>query len=262
MSVSKKTRIIVESHTAFTHDMIGGSLFDRIRKRNLLSNIRQSDLLIALTQGDAACWKDFVKNVMVVRNPVTFYPKLLDDTVKAECRIISVGRLHPQKRIDRLIESFSLIAGKHPSWFVDIYGEGDERDILMKKIIGLGLSRQVFLKGVTANVYKEYKRSQLFVLSSDYEGFGLVIVEAMACGLPVVSTDCPFGPSDIIEDGETGLLAEMDVQDLADKMEWMITHETERMEMGRKAHQAAARYKKEIVMKEWEQAYLSVLDKK
>ena len=106
---------------------------------------------------------------------------------------------------------------------------------------------------------EEYQQSQFFVLCSDYEGFGLVLIEAMACGIPVVSTDCPFGPSDIIEDGLTGLLARMDVQDLAAKMEWMITHEAERNMMGVRGRYAAAKYEKEEVMKEWERAYMSVL---
>ena len=93
------------------------------------------------------------------------------------------------------------------------------------------------------------------VLSSDYEGFGLVIVEAMACGLPVISTDCPHGPSDIIDNGVTGLLARLEVKDLADRIEWMITHHEERRMMGVKAHAAAAAYRKEVIMKKWESAY-------
>ena len=82
----------------------------------------------------------------------------------------------------------------------------------------------------------------------------------MACGIPVVATDCPFGPSEIIEDGETGLLAKMDAKDLADKMEWMMTHDSERKIMGIKAHQAAAKYRKEVIMPKWEEIYKSVID--
>jgi len=96
------------------------------------------------------------------------------------------------------------------------------------------------------------------VLCSDYEGLPLVLIEAMACGIPVVSTDCPYGPREIIDDGVTGLLSAMDAQALADKMEWMMSHEAEREEMGARAHQAAARYKKDVVMVEWEKAYLSL----
>ncbi len=99
----------------------------------------------------------------------------------------------------------------------------------------------------------------MLVMSSDSEGFGLVLVEAMACGIPVVATNCPFGPREIIEEGITGLLSGMDTQDLADKMEWMMTHDIERVEMGHNAYLAAARYEKNRVMAEWERTYLSVL---
>jgi glycosyltransferase involved in cell wall biosynthesis len=81
----------------------------------------------------------------------------------------------------------------------------------------------------------------------------------MACGTPVVSTDCIFGPSEIIENGVDGLLCRLDVEDLASKMEWMITHEKERKEMGIRAHQSVVRYRRENVMKEWERAYLNIL---
>ena len=100
--------------------------------------------------------------------------------------------------------------------------------------------------------------SDFLVLSSDSEGFSLVLIEAMSCGLPAVSVACPFGPSEIVENGMTGLLTKMDVQDLAEKMEWMIIHEKERLQMGEQARIAAKKYQKGTVMKEWERAYMSV----
>ena len=109
------------------------------------------------------------------------------------------------------------------------------------------------------DIYSEYQRSQFLVLSSDFEGFGLVIIEAMACGLPVVATNCPYGPSEIIEEGKTGLLSQMNVEDLAEKIEWMITHDKERQEMGIRAYEASARYQIEQVMPQWLAAYQSVL---
>lgn len=260
ISLRRQIRVVIESHTAFTHDMKGGTFIERIQKYALLRSVKRCDLLIALTMSDAECWKQYIRNVAAVSNPLTFYPATLSHPTKENGRIIAVGRLEPQKRFDRLIEAFSLIAHKYPSWYIDIYGEGNDKETLQRLIEERGLAKQIHLKGVTSNVYSEYERSQFFVFSSDYEGFGLVLVEAMTCAIPCVSTNCPFGPSDIIEDGVDGLLCKMTVEDLSAKMEWMITHEKERKEMGLKARQAVARYKKENVMKEWEQAYLSVID--
>ncbi len=259
MSVKNKVKVVIESHTAFSHDFVGTSLLEKIRKYSLLQTIKRCNLLIALTESDAACWKPYMKKVAVVRNPVTLFPDTIDDQLKVEGRIIAVGRLHPQKRFDRLIEAFSFIANKYPNWFVDIYGEGGEKEQVVKKITDLGLSNRIYLKGETNDIYSEYKKSQFFVLSSDYEGFGLVLLEAMACGIPCVSTDCPYGPSDIINDGQDGLLAEISSKDLSAKIEWMITHESERKDMGIKARQNVEKFKKDVVMKEWEKAYMSVL---
>ena len=261
--VSKGIRVVIESHSSYTNHFVKKGYWSYITYiiNSPYNVIRQSDLLIALTQGDAKCWKEFgVKNVMVIPNPLAFkteiFPILKE---RAKGRIISVGRLHPQKRFDRLISAFSLLAEKYPAWYIDIFGTGDEKNNLDNQIKQLGLSNRVFLNNPTSDIQREYANSQMFVLSSDLEGFGMVIVEAMACGIPVVSTDCPFGPSEIIEDGKTGLLARMDTKNLADKMEWMITHDEERIEMGKNARLAASRYKEEIVMKEWEKAYQSVL---
>ena len=157
-----------------------------------------------------------------------------------------------------MILAFSLIAKKHPTWNLAIYGKGEEKEKLNGLISQLNLSNQIRISYVTKDIMSEYMKSAFFVCSSDYEGFSLVLVEAMACGIPCVSTACPNGPLEIIEDGVNGLLSKMDSSDLANKMDWMITHEKERRKMGQNAHRFAARYKKEIVMKKWEDAYLSV----
>ncbi len=259
MSVSGRTKIVIESHTAFVHDYQSDNLFRKYYLKRDLYYIKKCDLLLTLTQGDTECWRKIVNNVACVPNPVTFYCEEVNALNKETGRIISVGRLHSVKRFDRLIESFSLISSKYPSWHIDIFGGGNEKEELMMLIEKKGLKSKITIHDPTDDIYQEYQRSQFLVMSSDYEGFSLVIIEAMACGIPTVSTDCPFGPSEFISDGETGLLSKMDAQDLADKMEWMITHEQEREEMGRKAHLAAAKYKKEVVMKQWEKAYMSVV---
>jgi len=255
MSFRSIVRIIIESHTAFTHDMQGNTPLERIEKYLYLQVLKQCHLLIALTKGDASCWQKYISHVVSIPNPLPFYFEKLDQQFRKKGRIIAVGRYHPQKRFDRLIDAFALIAEKYPQWYVDIYGEGPDKKTLQDQIDHLSMHERVHLQLPTKDIVSEYLKSELFVFSSDYEGFGLVLLEAMACGVPPVSTDCPFGPSEVIDDGVTGLICKMEVHDLADKIEWMITHEQERKEMGVKAHRTIARYKKEVVMKEWERMY-------
>lgn len=261
--VSGSIPIIIESHLARGHEALKRGLTEKVLDWVWSPErvIRKSTLLIALTEGDAAQWRKIHRNVRVIPNPVTDYPKNLQQIVKDEGRIIAIGRLAPQKRFDRLVDAFAIIANKYPYWHIDIFGSSsaESRENLMRYISCKGLKERIHIFQPTSEIYSEYLKSEFFVLSSDFEGFGLVIVEAMTCGIPVVSTDCPYGPSEIIEDGMTGLLANMDAKNLAEKMEWMMTHEEERRAMGMAARQAVARYRKEIVMPLWEQAYKSVI---
>ena len=262
VNCSCAVKIAVESHISSDHFLDGKSFTDRLSYIlfSPIRAIRKANLFIALTEHDAYNWKQKkVRNVKVIPNPLTFFPTNNDSISKVEGRIIAVGRLANQKRFDRLIEAFSIISTKFPIWHVDIYGDGQLHDNLENQIKELGLSNRVIIHHFTSNIIVEYQKSQFLVLSSDYEGFGLVVTEAMACGIPVVSTDCPFGPSTIIDDGQTGLLSRMDASDLAKKMEWMIVHETERKKMGERAYRSAALYRKDLVVSEWEKAYMSVI---
>jgi glycosyltransferase involved in cell wall biosynthesis len=263
MIVSGNIPVVVESHLAQGYQVIQRGMTEKwlYYLYNPLNAIRKANLLVSLTKGDAYCWRrKGVNTIRVIPNPVTRYDAFMNQHKRKEGRIVCVGRLAPQKRFDRLIESFSLISSRYPTWYVDVFGDGEDKENLQRKILDLGLKDRIHLLPPTHDIYSEYLNSQFLALSSDFEGFGLVIVEAMACGIPVVATDCPFGPSEIIEDGKTGLLAKMDAKDLADKMEWMIIHDSERMAMGIKAHQAAAKYRKEVIMPQWEYIYKSVID--
>lgn len=256
--VARNMRVVIESHVAYEYLSYGRSKTDFFLYlfHSPSKAIRHSDALIVLTKSDADTWKrKGVQKVLVVPNPVSFYVDDVDHIEKDEKRIISVGRLVCQKRFDRLIDAFALIANHYPGWHIDIFGEGEQRHVLEQRILEKQLSGRINIYDYTSDVMSEYLKSQFFVLSSDYEGFGLVIVEAMACGLPVISMDCPHGPSDLIDNGVTGLLASLEVKDLADRMEWMISHQEERRMMGVKAHAAAAAYRKEVIMKKWVSAY-------
>ena len=227
--------------------------------RSSLKHFEQCACLVSLTENDARHWRNHSKHVVVIPNPVTLYPESINDIPKEDGRILCVGRLNDQKRIDRLITAFSMLADNYPNWHVDVFGEGDKKDVLQEQINSCHLQNRFFLHEPTKTIYDEYKKSQFLVLSSAYEGRPLVLIEAMACGLPCVSFDCPSGPAEIIDDGTTGLLAvKDDVIDLATKMEWMMIHDNERYEMGRNARMAAEVYKPSNIMHKWENLYISV----
>ena len=248
--------VVYESHKTYGELLRNDAgLLVRMVQRLRLRRVKDCRLVVSLTEGDAVCWRRFCCNVTVVPNPVTLYPGAI---VRHDAkRLICVGRLTAQKRFDRAISAFAMIASRHPQWTMDVYGDGELRGQLQRQIDVARLTDRVRLLPPTADIYSEYQRSSFLVLSSDAESFGLVIAEAMACGTPVVSVRCPYGPSEIIDDGQTGLLSAMDAADLAAKMEWMMLHEAERQQMGRRARAAAARYSKENVMRQWEAIYRS-----
>lgn len=261
--------VIAEFHNAYDFVIrnveVSGSLIkQKVTKAyywQTLKHLRRCAQMVVLTQLDANCWRRHFDNVVVIPNPVTLYPDVIDDVPKDPGRIIFVGRFNHEKRIDRLITAFSMIADKYPDWHVDIFGDGNEKDNLIRQIADLKLGSRVIIHEPTKAIYDEYKRSEMLVLCSEHEASPLVLVEAMACGVPCVSMDCPNGPREIIEDGVTGLLAKNgDVNDLSGKIEWMITHYSERMEMGRKARIAAASRKMDVVMEKWETIYTGVIN--
>ena len=232
--------------------------FARIIDSFYFRNADSYNQLIVLTDGDKKDWEKYVRYVKTIPNPLTLYPEHIS-TKEPSCRILSVGRLTFQKGFDMLIDAFAIIASSYPKWHIDIYGNGEDKENLLNKIEKYSLQHQIRIYSPTEDIYQEYMNSDFYVLSSRYEGYPLVLNEAMSCGTPCVAFRCKYGPEDAIEDGKNGLLVKNgDVQDLADKIEWMILHEKERIDMGEKARIAAARYKKDQVMKEWEQAYLNV----
>ena len=124
----------------------------------------------------------------------------------------------------------------------------------------LGLNRCVFLDGFKSNMKEEYLDASLFVLSSRYEGFGMVLLEAMSCGVPAVSFDCPCGPKDLITDGENGYLVEDDdIEKLADRIVYLIRHPEKRKEMGTMAYKRSADYSEDKIMKQWMELFSEVL---
>jgi glycosyltransferase involved in cell wall biosynthesis len=191
---------------------------------------------------------------------VTDYPEIIEPNKSDFNRILAVGRLNHQKGFDKLIEAFSLISNEHPSWHIDIFGHGELQEELQIFINNKGLNNNITINPPKEDIYNEYLSSSFYVLSSSFEGLPLVLIEAMSCALPCVSFDCPYGPSEIIADGIDGLLVKNgDVKDLAQKMDWMITHPKERNEMALTARKNAERYKIDNIMRKWISLFTSLI---
>jgi glycosyltransferase involved in cell wall biosynthesis len=167
--------------------------------------------------------------------------------------IAAVGRLVPQKGFDLLVAAFDRIAAKHPDWHLVIWGEGPDREALEKQRSALGLDERISMPGVSATPGGWLATSHLFVFSSRFEGWGLVLGEAMAAGLPVISFDCQWGPAEMIVHERSGLLvANGDVEALAQALDRLCSDDTLRERLAVGARAAMQRFAPELVMQHWQ----------
>lgn len=174
--------------------------------------------------------------------------------------IVTLGRLEPQKGHDLLLRAFREVAGEYPEWRLAICGEGAERPALERFISDAGLAGRVSLPGNVRDVAGVLAQADLFVLSSRYEGFPMVLLEAMASGLPAISFDCLSGPADIVTDGVDGVLVPAeDVPALARAMARLMADPAERERLGGNARAVAERYSVEVIVKRWESLMAEVL---
>ena len=168
--------------------------------------------------------------------------------------LVAAGRLTSQKGFDLLVPAFAKVAAEHPEWTLRIYGSGPQLPRLRQLVFEHDLYDHVLLMGRTEHLGHELTEASGFVLSSRYEGFGMVIIEAMSKGLPVVSFDCPRGPGEIITDGVDGLLvADGDVDALAAAMLRLVEDPDATRRMGQAARQTATRYDLSVVGGRWEE---------
>lgn len=213
-----------------------------------VNKLKRLDKFVVLTEEDSQNWPE-LNNLVVIPNFVSSTSMLRSSL--SNKRVIAVGRYSWQKGFDMLINAWKVVNTRHPDWQLDIYGSGDNA-LYQKQADGLGLASVVTCHGSVEHVYGKYAESSLFVLSSRYEGFGLVLVEAMGVGLPVVSFACPCGPRDILKDGETGILVSPgDVKGLAEKICFVIEHQDVRQSMGERAITRAKMFTQERVMQQW-----------
>ena len=218
-------------------------------RRKLDKNVGKLDTLVLLTQHDADSWSGLVKT-RVIPNSLPFYPD--HASLCENKKVIFVGRLSEQKGLEYLIKTWEIVSRKHKDWTLHMYGEGEQKSMLNHLIQEAGLENTVIVHQPTLQIMEKYLESSIFLLTSRFEGFGMVLIEAMACGLPVVSFDCPWGPADIINDGEDGfLVGYLNVDEAANKVCKLIESQELRIEMGIRARVNVQRYKRDEIMKQW-----------
>lgn len=223
-----RTRVVVTEHApASSMRQLDTSRTYRITLQLVPWIYRLADAIVAVSKG---VYKDFLpmlststqRRLTVIPNPVLRANWWIQSQVQindpwfragAPPVILSVGRLSPEKNFSLLIRSFAQLRPQASPPRLAIIGDGPERPALQKLIDRLGLSERVRLLGQCENPFAYMRRAAMFVLASRFEGFGNVLIEAMACGIPVISTDCPVGPHEILEGGRYGTLVATDDAD-------------------------------------------------
>lgn len=224
----------------------------RLRSRQLIACVRRLDELVVLTQDDARAWHE-VRNKIVIPNALTCFPEKVSDC--STKRVVAAGRYVSQKGYDLLLKTWERVRSEFPDWELTVYGDGEARPELERYVAAHGLDN-VRLEHAVNDVFDRFAEGSFSVLSSRFEGFGLVVIEAMACGLPVVAFDCKCGPSEIIRDGEDGFLVPAgDCEALAEKIKQLMRNSEQRCRMGQAARRNVGRFRMEKVMKQWVALY-------
>lgn len=222
----------------------------------LITQLARLDRFVILTEEDADNWT-MLSNKSVIPNPLSKFPTV--HSIPTSKIAISVGRYDPVKGFDMLIDAWAVVAQKHPDWKLKIVGPGD-RAPYQEQIKRLGLKEHISCMGASDRIYDEMAEASFYVLSSRSEGFGLVLVEAMAVGLPCVAFSCSPGPRSIISHQRNGILVEKDnVQELTDAICYMIEDDNKREEYAVQAKSEAGHYSVDNIMQKWIALFKTVI---
>lgn len=245
LHVSKNNfRTFKDNETSFLKE-----LFSKYWRYKAVISLKKLDKFIVLTEEDKTSWTE-LENVVSIPNPISF------ETDVVSClknkRVLAVGRYDYVKGYDLLLKAWKKVEGLSSDWCLDVFGAGD-RTPYEELLRSLNLNQgRCHLNGATSEIMQEYLNSSIFVLSSRFEGLSMSLLEAMSCGLPVVSFACPCGPKDVIRDGENGFLVEReDINMLADYLLKLINNPSEITRMAKNAKRRSADFYIEVLAERW-----------
>ena len=248
-----RQQLLDANHTEWFWHVLG-----RIRTWQLVRDVRSVGQIVVLTEKDKQDWQQAgCANVKCIPNPCALNSRKSKVESRKTKKVLAVGRLHEQKGFDMLLEAWNNVQRDNvqctKDWTLRIVGEGEQRKKLEEQIRDLHLSN-VVLAGRVENMVEEYAAASLFVLSSRYEGLPLALIEAMWCGVPCVSFDCPHGPAELLEDDRGWLVPAMDVAGLAKQIAYAMSHSEEAMERAQRAQEYAyEKYSEANIMPQWVQ---------
>lgn len=251
MKVRGKIPVVYESHETYIVDKFEKNSWQRkLLVKFWYHALKKIQMIVSLTQRDALDWKKINPHVEVIPNVV----HLNDSGKYSDCSsktAIFVGRYSYQKDLQSLLRIWEIVSQRHPDWQLHIYGGyGVEQDLILSEIKKNDLNISVHES--TSDIMDRYIESSILLLTSRYEPFGLVLPEAMSCGLPVVAFDCPYGPADIISDGIDGfLIKNRNIEEFAEKVCLLIEDQVLRCRFGKAGVLSSQRYRTDVVMPQW-----------
>lgn len=244
--------LVVESHSIYRQTIGHRGLKGRFADYMFHKSLKKAQAIVALTDGDALEWRRYYSNVQVIPDIVQLNEGEIAPLTNK--RVIFVGRFDYQKRPLEIIQIWKKLYPQFPDWHLDIFGEGEQQQELENTARYLNMN--IHIHQPTDKIFDFYRVSSILVSTSLYEPFGLVIPEAMSCGVPVVAYDCPYGPHDLIKDGQNGFLVSMNDQlTFADRLCFLMSDYSLRQQMGQAAILVSQQYSVDKVMPLWHQLF-------
>ena len=224
----------------------------------LAQTARKYDAFVGLTQRDVHLWGN-PKNMTYIYNPLSFRSEK-----KSNCeahKIIAVGSFTPAKGMDQLIHAFGAIAHKYPDWTLDIYGQGQDKVFMNILVEKYGIEGQVNILEPVSNIGDKLVEASIYAFPSRSDGFGLVITEAMECGLPTVAFDCECGPREIVSPNTGIVVPDKDIDAFSEALEKLIINETLRKSMGMSAVSEVRRFYCDSIMPKWIELFTKIINR-
>jgi glycosyltransferase involved in cell wall biosynthesis len=259
--LKNKIPLVLEMHSStFIEERESGKKFFKKVSTNCIRalkkiGIKKYDKFIVVTIESISEWK--VENTIVIPNPLWFAPEKA--SALENKKAIAVGRHVYEKGFDRMLQIWKKVVTKHPDWILEIYGKSSENFTLQSLAKSLNISDNVVFYEPVQDIDKKYLEASFYLMTSRFEGFGMVLIEAMATGLPCIAYDCPCGPRAIISHNTDGFLIENGNEpDYVQAIEILIENVALRREMGEKAKLSSDKYHIDEIMQSWNQLFIGI----